>query len=121
MHGLQLTGDLSDCRCPPERLRDADGLREFCLAAVAAAGLTPVGSLFHRFEGAAGITGVVLLAESHLAVHTWPERDAATFDIYVCNFGADNSGRARTLEQALIGHFAPGRIDSHALTRGAGS
>ncbi|MBL8381644.1 MAG: adenosylmethionine decarboxylase [Burkholderiales bacterium] len=118
MHGLQLTGDLSDCRCPRERLLDRDGLRRFCLDAVTGAGLTPVGDVFHRFDGAAGVTGAVLLAESHLAVHTWPERNAATFDIYVCNFGSDNAAKARALERLLIAHFAPERVDSHALTRG---
>ena len=75
-------------------------LRATSLAAVAAAGLTAVGELFHRFatvsagDASAGITGVVLLAESHVAVHTWPELGAATLDVYVCNLGADNSRRA---------------------------
>jgi S-adenosylmethionine decarboxylase len=56
-------------------------------------GLRSVNELFHRFEPAArgAVTGVVLLAESHLAVHTWPELGAVTLDVYVCNFGGDNS------------------------------
>jgi len=102
-------------------------LQSTCLAAVAAAGLTPVGELFHRFTAAergdaaapAGITGVVLLAESHLAVHTWPELGAVTLDVYVCNLGADNSARAEALLAALIGAFAPASIERHALQRGA--
>ena len=51
----------------------------------------------------------MLLAESHLAVHTWPELEAATLDVYVCNFGADNSARAEALMAALIAAFAPAR------------
>ena len=102
-------------------------LRATCLDAVAAAGLTPVGELFHRFvPGApqgggapAGITGVVLLAESHLAVHTWPELEAATLDVYVCNLGADNSARAETLLAALITAFAPASVERHAVERGS--
>ena len=103
-------------------------LRESCLAAVRHAGLTPVGELFHRYPAAAdvaadaqpcgGITGVVLLAESHLAVHTWPELGAVTLDVYVCNFGADNSTRAHALLDALIEAFAPTRVERHALQRG---
>ena len=91
-----------------------------------AAGLRPVGELFHRFAAAAderaapvGITGVVLLAESHLAVHTWPELDAVTLDVYVCNAGVDNSARARALLAALIEVFAPAGVERHELRRGA--
>ena len=99
-------------------------LRSTCLAAVASAGLTPVGELFHRYAttnagaSAAGITGVVLLAESHVAVHTWPELGVATLDVYVCNVGADNSRRAETLLAALVAAFAPQSVERHALQRG---
>jgi S-adenosylmethionine decarboxylase proenzyme len=98
-------------------------LRAVCLGAVERAGLSAVGELFHRFVPAAaaapsGITGVVLLAESHLAVHTWPELEAATLDVYVCNLGADNSARAEALLEALVAAFAPARIERHAQRRG---
>src|SRR6185369_1382355 len=108
-------------------MTETASLRSCCLAAVAGAGLTPVGELFHRFVPAAapgvapsGITGVVLLAESHLAVHTWPELEAATLDVYVCNLGADNSARAEALLSALIAAFAPASIERHAIERGSG-
>ena len=65
-----------------------------------------------------GITGVVLLAESHLAVHTWPELEAATLDVYVCNLGADNSARAERLMESLLAAFAPARVERHAHRRG---
>jgi S-adenosylmethionine decarboxylase len=125
MQGLHLTADLRGCAAANAVMTVPSTLRDACLAAVAAAGLTPVGELFHRFaparaEGApVGITGVVLLAESHLAVHTWPELEAATLDVYVCNLGADNSARAEALLAALIGAFAPRSVERHALARGA--
>jgi S-adenosylmethionine decarboxylase len=65
-----------------------------------------------------GITGVVLLAESHLTVHTWPEIGAVTLDVYVCNIDADNSQRAHTALDALIAEFAPDEVERHALQRG---
>jgi len=108
-------------------MTDTASLRSLCLAAVAHSGLTPVGELFHRFVPApaparsdepSGITGVVLLAESHLAVHTWPELEAATLDVYVCNLGADNSARAHALMDALVAAFAPVRLERHAHRRG---
>jgi S-adenosylmethionine decarboxylase len=127
MRGLHLTADLRGC-APADALMTATAtLRSTCLAAVASAGLTPVGELFHRFAAVpdeprapGGVTGVVLLAESHLAVHTWPELGAATLDVYVCNLGADNSARAGVLLAALIAAFAPESVERQALERGAG-
>jgi S-adenosylmethionine decarboxylase len=126
MHGLHLTADLRDCPVQQRVMTDPEALRATCLAAVRAAGLQPVGELFHRFAavpGSAagepvGITGVVLLAESHLAVHTWPEIASVTLDVYVCNLGADNSGCAHTLLEALVDAFEPGQVERHALQRG---
>ena len=96
-------------------------LRELCLAAVTDAGLAPVGELFHRFTSAterqSGITGVVLLAESHLAVHTWPELGGVTIDAYVCNFSADNSVRAERLMAILLEAFAPAQLQRQRLLR----
>ena len=119
MQGLHLTADLHGCAAAQPAMGDPQALRRLCLAAVQAAGLSAVGELFHRFGGAAGVTGVVLLAESHVAVHTWPELGAVTLDVYVCNFGADNSARARTLLEALVAAFAPAHTERHEIARGA--
>ncbi len=125
MQGLHLTADLRGCSAARPAMTDTSALRETCLAAVAGAGLSAVGELFHRFVPApqhagapSGITGVVLLAESHLAVHTWPELEAATLDVYVCNLGADNSARAEALLETLVASFAPARVERHAQRRG---
>jgi S-adenosylmethionine decarboxylase len=117
MHGLHLTADLQGC-AGGAAMRDPAALRERCLAAVAASGLTAVGELFHAFPGEGGVTGVVLLAESHLAVHTWPELGAVTLDAYVCNFGADNSARAEALIAFLVEAFAPAQVARQRLRRG---
>ncbi|MBV7457821.1 S-adenosylmethionine decarboxylase [Acidovorax sp. sif1233] len=123
MQGLHLTADLHGCRCAPVWLLDAAALGQACGDAVRAAGLQPVGQLFHGFpataHGPGGVTATVLLAESHLCVHTWPEQQAVTLDVYVCNFGADHSGKARALLEALVALFAPTAVQRHALQRGA--
>ena len=125
MQGLHLTADLHGCAVERAAMTEPDALRALCLRAAEAAGLRAVGELFHRFETLpahsvtpAGITGVVLLAESHLTVHTWPEIGAVTLDVYVCNIDADNSHRAHTALDTLIAAFAPGRVERHALRRG---
>ena len=118
MQGLHLTGDLSGCRCAPALLIDPAALEACCSAAVVAAGLLQVNRLFHVFAPGAGVTGMVLLAESHLAVHTWPEMAGVTLDVYVCNYGGDNSAKAHALFEALCTVFDPAHLQSHALQRG---
>ena len=116
--------DLRGCPADPGNpathaaMADPAALRSLCLQAVAAAGLQAVGELFHRFPPPGGVTGVVLLAESHLAVHTWPELGAVTLDVYVCNLGGDNSARAQALLLALQTAFAPMAAVHHHVLRG---
>ncbi len=117
MNGLHLIADLSSCGCAPEVLREGKRFEEACLGLVRGSGLTAIDARFHQFEGA-GFTGTVVLAESHVAIHTWPERRAVTLDIYVCNFSADNSDKARGLFESLIAHFEPGEVARHAIDRG---
>ena len=101
-----------------------------CLKAVKASGLRAVGQLAVRFpapEAAAhqgeakpsgGVTATVLLAESHLCVHTWPENDAVTLDIYVCNRSADHSAMARWLMEQLLALFEPTEVQRQDWQRG---
>ena len=121
MRGLHLTADLQDCQCQPRWLLDAAALGAACVDAVEAAGLQAVGQLFHAFpagpDGPGGVTATVLLAESHLCVHTWPELRGVTLDVYVCNFGADHSAKAKGLMAALESLFLPGRAERHSLLR----
>ena len=125
MQGLHLTADLHDCHCAAPWLTDAQLLGERCTRAVEAAGLQAVGQLFHTFpatpDGPGGVTATVLLAESHLCVHTWPELRGATLDIYVCNFGADHSAQARALLDTLLALFEPGHVERHEIVRGGAS
>lgn len=122
MQGLHLTADLHDCRCDSRWLVDAEALGAACAAQAGAAGMQVVGRLCHAFpatpRGAGGVTATVLLAESHLCVHTWPEQRGATLDVYVCNFGADHSDKAKALMGSLEALFMPGRAERHALQRG---
>jgi S-adenosylmethionine decarboxylase len=121
MQGLHLTADLRGCNATSALMVDVAALRVCCLHAVAQAGLLVVGEVFHRFPPPGGVTGVVLLAESHLAVHTWPELGAVTVDVYVCNLAGDNSAKAQALMSALEAAFAPTSSQRQRLLRGSGS
>lgn len=121
MEGLHLIAEARACRCDARLLVDAGALRELCLAVCSVPGLTPVGQLFHQFAHAgapAGATGAVILAESHLAVHTWPELGAVTLDLYVCNFSQDNSAAAHAAFDRLLAAFAPADVTRRELRRG---
>ena len=57
-------------------------------------------SRFHTFGGAGGVTGVLLLAESHISIHTWPEYGFAAVDVFLCGRMPSENAR-RVLEEAL--------------------
>ena len=79
--------------------------------------------LVHGFESPdsplAGYTATVLLAESHVCLHTWLEQRAATLDVYVCNFSADHSAKAQALMNHLLAVFDAEAVERHTLQRGS--
>ena len=115
--GLHVMGDLYDVQCEACFMVDADLLREHCLRLVEQAGLSSVGDFFHQFDGAGGVTGMVVLAESHMSIHTWPEKNYVTVDVYVCSYTQDNRPRARELYQSLLDMFQPQSENSHSVER----
>lgn len=122
MKGLHIIADLYGCR-NREMLASSAMLRESCVAACKDVGLTVLGDHFYQFEGldatqAGGATGAVVFAESHLAIHTWPERDGATLDVYVCNVTSDNSAKAERLYETLIEALQPGDVMMERVWRG---
>jgi S-adenosylmethionine decarboxylase len=125
MQGLHLTADITHCQCDSTLLTDAGRLGAACVQAVQAAGLQAVAQLFHTFPATAqcagGVTATVLLAESHLCAHTWPEQRGVTLDVYVCNFGGDHSAKAHALMDALLALFEPQQVVRNTLHRGQSS
>ena len=123
MQGLHLTADIAGCRMNRGLMTNADKLRSTCLTLVELSGLTAVSEVFFEFPSVSGndtggVTGTVLLAESHLAIHTWPELSAVTLDVYVCNYSMNNSHKARKLIETMIDLFKPENIVRKQLERG---
>ena len=76
--------------CNVEALRDPDKLRDVCRRVIEELNLLVVGEpVWHQFPWPGGITGLVLLSESHLACHTYPEFGVATFNLYCCRARAE--------------------------------
>lgn len=122
MQGLHLTADLYHCNCNASVLTSADTLAALCRSHTLDVGLSLVGEKWHTFpeyQGKpGGVTGTLLLAESHLAIHTWPEHNSVTLDVYVCNFESDNSSKAERLMSELEAIFKPSQSHRNRLLRG---
>jgi S-adenosylmethionine decarboxylase len=78
--GMHLLIDLWGAHNLTDPARIDRALRDAALAA----GATILHSHFHHFGPDSGVSGVVVLAESHISIHTWPERDFAAVDIFMC-------------------------------------
>lgn len=70
--------------CEAEKLRDEVLLRSVFDSVIDDLGLKAIDSIWHKFPGEGGVTGLVALTESHLACHTYPEHRTATFNLYCC-------------------------------------
>ena len=93
---------------------DAAAMEALLRRAAASGSASVLSCHMHRFGGGNGITGVALLAQSHITVHTWPERDYAAFDVFMC--GDCDADRAAD----VIVRAAPGaRVAARTVDRPA--
>lgn len=86
--------------CCPEKLNDPAFLQETMENAARNAGATVMSSHFHTFEPQ-GVTGVVVLSESHISIHAWPELGYAAADVFTCGEHVRPSIAASKLHLAL--------------------
>lgn len=86
--------------CNPETLDQVDVIERHMNEAANACGATIVQSSFHRFEPY-GVSGVVVISESHLAIHTWPEYGYASVDLFTCGDTVEPMVAYEYLKEAL--------------------
>jgi S-adenosylmethionine decarboxylase len=96
--GRHLLMELEDCN--EETLNNLEALKAAMLTAADEAGATILGESFHRFAPH-GISGVVVIAESHLCIHTWPEYGYAAADIFTCGTTVQPEKAAELLVEKL--------------------
>ena len=94
-------------------LDDLEFIRKAMERAVKAGSATLLKIFLHKFGEGGGVTGVAVLEESHITIHTWPEVDYAAIDVFMCG----NSKPERSM-QSLIDDFKPGRHRYSANNRG---
>ena len=96
--GRHLLLELKDC--DREVLNDLGFLKGLLSAAASEAGATILGESFHQFNPH-GVSGVVIIAESHLFIHTWPEHGYAAIDIFTCGNSVQPGKAAQILIREL--------------------
>jgi len=74
--------------CDPEVINNQELMQKYMIEAAKQSRATIVGSVFHKFNPH-GISGVVVIAESHMAIHTWPEYNYAAVDLFTCGETVD--------------------------------
>ena len=94
-------------------LDDVDSIKANLIHSAKEAGCNVLDAYFHKFGENSGVTGVVLLKESHISIHTWPEHHYAAIDIFVCG----NTEPLKALE-ILKRFFSPKRFEIKDLKRG---
>ena len=123
--GTHIVCELSGCDAA--KLTDVDAVREMMIGAAKASRATVMEVAFHRFEPQ-GVSGVVVLAESHISIHTWPETGYAAMDFYTCGDHTDPwlacEFAAKVLDAASMlttevkrGIAQPGGHFTHVVTR----
>jgi S-adenosylmethionine decarboxylase len=103
-------------RCNPACLKHSHEVKKLLCAAVAEGGGTIVKALFHDFSPY-GVSGVVVITESHVTIHTWPEHAYAAVDIFSCSKKLDHKLIRNLLKRAL----ASRRVVGKSFRRGVAS
>lgn len=88
--------------CDADRLDDADYIKEVLEKAADAARATIIRTILHRYQPQ-GVTGVCLVQESHLSIHTWPEFGFVAVDIFMCGQEGDPQKALEYIKSALGG------------------
>ncbi|MGL4461780.1 MAG: adenosylmethionine decarboxylase [Planctomycetia bacterium] len=110
--GRHVLGEFYDCKTLPD---DPESIREAMEAAAREIDATIVQSVFHSFNPY-GVSGVLVIAESHLAIHTWPEHGIASVDLYTCSMSIHPRRGFEYLKEV----FQAGWVDVVEMPRGAG-
>jgi S-adenosylmethionine decarboxylase len=115
-HAAEARGDhllIELSGCTASALCERDGVRAALLAAAAAAGATVVGESLHGFSPH-GVTGILLLAGSHMSIHTWPEANYAAIDVYT-----GGGGHPELAVAVLARHFEAAEVEVLWIERGS--
>jgi S-adenosylmethionine decarboxylase len=115
--GTHIVSNCYGCDFSEIRRLGMDGTADFISSLVRKHGLTEVGRSYHSFGAPDAFTGVSVLAESHITVHTWPEIRFVSVDVYVCNVSRDNTEAAKALYGELEAFLRPTETKMEIIER----
>ena len=118
MIGLHIIADLKGVDFSQRDL-DESILKDMISKSLTSAWLTEVWNYYHTFSKRNEITCVIALAESHVSLHTWPEKKYVSLDIFVCNLWEDNASKAKEIYSKLKDFFKPAETGEVFLERTA--
>ena len=113
--GVEIIGDLQDCDREYLVNMKMGEFRDLISQLLTKYNLKELDSVYHEFD--VGFTGVVALAESHFAVHTWPVEGYVSVNLFVCNYSRDNSEAAQSMFDEISAHFRANNVVKNIIQR----
>ena len=99
-----------------DSLAKFSSLKEYLDEVITQNGLSKVGEVYHQFEGG-GYTAVICLTESHISIHTWPEFNKVTFDVFLSNYMNYNNDVAIAIHNGVLEFLNATDVHSTTLNR----
>ncbi len=111
---LQIAADFIDCRFP---LETPLKIKKRALEILKKTKIEVLKSAFVIYPTNKGATIIFVLADSHLALHTWPEKKLVNFDLFLCNYEEDNSEKVEKAFEEMKKFFAPKKVKARRIRR----
>ncbi len=116
-HGLHIIADFYKCDFSFFKGKSKKQIKMIFSQIISDNNLHELGNFYYFFSGVESFTAVVSLAESHITVHTWPEDEYVSIDIFICNYSSDQSKNAKNILKKIVEIFSPGKIKKLLIKR----
>ena len=112
--GLHILGEITTNEV--EKLKSLSQAKKCIHSVIKRHNLHKLGSFYYKFSQG-GFTGLISLVESHISIHTWPELNYLTLDVYLCNYSKDNSAVCKKVFEEISEYFSPLKITKRLIKR----
>lgn len=113
--GLHILGEITSNRV--RKLKSLSIAKKHIHNIIKSHQIHELGSFYYKFPKDGGFTGIISLAESHIAIHTWPELKYLTLDVYLCNYSRDNSITTKKIFEEIAEFFEPIEVNKRLIKR----